>query len=89
MSAFDAFRLEVGLPTVDEMVNRPSWTRDGACIEHPAVNFYPAKGESFDEAKAVCRSCVCGGLSTGNASGSPNARRRRLNARISSSRQPR
>ena len=65
MSAYDAFRFEVGLPTVHEMLYRPSWTRDGACIEHPAVYFYPAKGESFDEAKAVCRSCVCGGLSTG------------------------
>jgi len=41
----------------DDLRYRPAWTRDAMCKEHPGMNFYPGRGESTREAKAVCRRC--------------------------------
>jgi WhiB family redox-sensing transcriptional regulator len=36
----------------------PDWRNDAACIEHAGrVNFFPARGESAHEAKAICAGC--------------------------------
>lgn len=37
---------------------RPAWHADGACHEHPDVTWFPARGESTEPAKAVCRDCL-------------------------------
>jgi hypothetical protein len=52
------------------LLQRPAWMAQGACrsgqagvqngtpaAEHPAVNFFPGRGESAAPAKAVCRRC--------------------------------
>jgi hypothetical protein len=49
------------------LLQRPAWMAEGACrsghssasegAEHPAVNFFPGRGESAAPAKAVCRRC--------------------------------
>lgn len=35
---------------------RPRWMRDGACREHPALDFYAPR--QADEARAVCARCL-------------------------------
>jgi WhiB family redox-sensing transcriptional regulator len=36
----------------------PAWQRDGLCIEHPEVEFFPEKGQSLRPAKALCSRCI-------------------------------
>lgn len=41
---------------------RPAWMADGACREHPEVQFIPLSPrteEHADEARAICRRCLC------------------------------
>jgi hypothetical protein len=37
---------------------KPDWMADGACREHPEVNFIPSRGMSSQPAKDVCSSCL-------------------------------
>jgi WhiB family redox-sensing transcriptional regulator len=37
---------------------RPAWTKDALCPEYPHVSFFPQRGESSGEAKAICRRCL-------------------------------
>jgi DNA-binding transcriptional regulator YiaG len=43
---------------LDELLGRPRWQADGACLEHPTVNIFPERGEPLDDAREVCRSCL-------------------------------
>jgi WhiB family redox-sensing transcriptional regulator len=50
-----------GLIQLDDLANllrRPAWTADAACKEHPYVEFFPRRGASTKEAKAVCAGCL-------------------------------
>jgi WhiB family redox-sensing transcriptional regulator len=38
--------------------NVPEWQRDGACVEHPDVDWFPPRGASLRPAQALCRSCL-------------------------------
>jgi WhiB family redox-sensing transcriptional regulator len=44
--------------TLEELVRRPAWMRDAACLEHPEVSFFLARGEDSQPAKRVCRDCL-------------------------------
>jgi hypothetical protein len=33
------------------------WQQDAACVHHREVDFFPARGESVRDAKAVCAGC--------------------------------
>ena len=47
--------------TLDELLalfRRPAWMDDALCQEYPEVNFFPGRGESTDEARAVCGRCL-------------------------------
>jgi WhiB family redox-sensing transcriptional regulator len=33
------------------------WQQDAACVHHREVDFFPARGESVRDAKAVCACC--------------------------------
>jgi WhiB family redox-sensing transcriptional regulator len=35
-----------------------AWMRDGACQEHPEINWFPERGENSEPAKQVCRNCL-------------------------------
>ena len=37
---------------------RPAWMADALCLEHPEVNFFPARGQSIAAAKALCGRCL-------------------------------
>lgn len=37
---------------------KPKWMRDGACLEHPELTWFPERGQPTGPAKAVCRSCL-------------------------------
>jgi len=45
------------LPSVDELLNRPRWQELAACRGMPVKVFVTGRGESVDEAKAVCGRC--------------------------------
>lgn len=34
------------------------WRRDALCREHPEVNFFPARRESAEPARAICARCL-------------------------------
>ena len=36
----------------------PAFVRDAACVEHPEIDWFPAKGATTAAAKAVCRGCL-------------------------------
>jgi WhiB family redox-sensing transcriptional regulator len=42
---------------LDELVNRPGWHRRAACRGMGTDDFFPARGEKTDAAKAVCAGC--------------------------------
>lgn len=35
-----------------------SWHADALCIEYPQVDFFPRRGESTAEARAICGRCL-------------------------------
>jgi len=37
--------------------SRPSWMRDAACRGMPTATFFPSRGESSVEARAICAEC--------------------------------
>lgn len=37
---------------------KPRWMRDGACLEHPELSWFPERGMPTAPAKAVCASCL-------------------------------
>lgn len=41
-----------------DLLQRPAWQRDAACLEHPEVNYFPERGGSLEPAKAVCAGCL-------------------------------
>ena len=43
--------------TFDEMLQRPAWMADANCRGLDPDLFFPERGESTKEAKAVCRRC--------------------------------
>ena len=42
---------------LDGLLERPDWQLDAACRGHPTEMFFPSRGESNDEAKAICQRC--------------------------------
>ena len=51
-----------GAGTPAPIPRRPAWMADGACIEHPGIEFIPADQRSEDKAaraKAICSRCLC------------------------------
>jgi WhiB family redox-sensing transcriptional regulator len=49
-------------PAVDhllELLDRPAWQRDALCREYAGkVDFFPARGQSLEPAKALCLGCL-------------------------------
>ena len=43
---------------VRELLERPAWMRDALCKEYPRAWWFPTRGESVVEAKAICRCCA-------------------------------
>lgn len=63
MALADASLRQIGDPLEvfvarDTLLERPAWMRDGLCREYPEVSFFPGKGESTAEARALCRRCL-------------------------------
>jgi len=42
---------------LDGILERPDWQLDAACRGHPTEMSFPSRGESNDEAKAICARC--------------------------------
>lgn len=36
----------------------PEWHKDAACIEHPELDWFPERGGSCKDARAVCQRCL-------------------------------
>jgi WhiB family redox-sensing transcriptional regulator len=50
----------VVLPSAESLLGRPKWMDRGACRGADQDRFYPERGHSVREAKALCRECeVC------------------------------
>jgi WhiB family redox-sensing transcriptional regulator len=47
---------EVG--SLTEPLRPPERQRDGLCLEHPEVEFFPERGQDSRPAKAVCAACL-------------------------------
>jgi WhiB family redox-sensing transcriptional regulator len=45
------------LPSLEEVLRRPSWMELAACAGQPLEVFFPAKGQTAAAAKAVCAVC--------------------------------
>src|SRR4051794_40913743 len=43
---------------VETVASPPDWMRDGACHEHPDVDFFVDVGVSIEPARTVCQSCL-------------------------------
>jgi WhiB family redox-sensing transcriptional regulator len=37
---------------------RPAWMRDGLCLEHPEITWFPTDFSDVEPAKAVCARCA-------------------------------
>lgn len=46
------------LEQVRDLLDRPPWMKDARCREHPEVDYFPARGQTLDPARAVCRGCL-------------------------------
>lgn len=46
------------LPSLRELLDRPAWHRDAACVEHPELSWFPVRGEPSGPAVAVCAACL-------------------------------
>lgn len=42
---------------LDAMHDPPAWHALAACLDHPDVDWFPHRGESTSEAKAICLTC--------------------------------
>jgi hypothetical protein len=43
--------------SLEDLLGRPSWQRDGACVGIDLAVFFPGRGQSAAPAKAVCARC--------------------------------
>ena len=41
-----------------DFIQPPEWHRDALCKDYKHVNFFPTRGESGAEAKAICGRCM-------------------------------
>jgi WhiB family transcriptional regulator, redox-sensing transcriptional regulator len=41
-----------------DLLKRPEWMAQAACKGEPAQTFFPERGESSKEAKAICSTCA-------------------------------
>ena len=51
-----------GLDVSPSRARRPAWMADGACLEHPEIQFVPANPVSEQhalEARTICGRCLC------------------------------
>jgi WhiB family redox-sensing transcriptional regulator len=55
-SSVDAF--EKLLASEDLRGSRAEWQRDALCREFPETDFFPERGESATQAKAICARCA-------------------------------
>jgi hypothetical protein len=46
------------LPSLDQLMHRPTWMADAACREHPELSWYPERGEDVRAQKAICACCL-------------------------------
>ena len=51
------WRKRNGTSVIGGLVSNEPWMRDAACINVNPDLFFPERGESVSEAKAVCRGC--------------------------------
>ena len=54
--------LMIGLDVPPSSARRPAWMADGACLEHPEVQFVPPNQNTeaiAEEARAICGHCLC------------------------------
>ena len=54
--------LMYGLGVPPSSARRPAWMADGACLEHPEVQFIPMNPvteQNADQARAICSRCLC------------------------------
>ena len=47
----------VARDTLLEMYSLPSWSREGLCRGYPQSMFFPVRGASSTDAKAICERC--------------------------------
>jgi hypothetical protein len=40
-----------------DLLAPPSWAAQGACRDHPDIDFFPGQGEDYEPAQAICQSC--------------------------------
>src|SRR5690349_5122440 len=40
------------------LLARPSWQADALCLEHPDLDWFPAKGGDLSALRRVCASCA-------------------------------
>lgn len=45
-------------PDIDSLFQRPAWHAQAACRGRGTADFFPARGESVEPARAVCRGCT-------------------------------
>ena len=78
----------------DIEARRPSWQRQGLCLDYPDVSWFPDRGEATGPAKAICARCPVRGeclnyaLSVGSSlqgvwAGTSQQERRRLGKIVS------
>lgn len=54
--------LMCGMGTPGALPQRPAWMADGACLEHPEVEFVPLNPRTEENAamaRAICAGCSC------------------------------
>jgi len=47
-----------GLVMLAAQIRQLWWMRDGLCLEHLDVEFFPGPGQSAEPAREVCRRCA-------------------------------
>lgn len=67
---YESLMSDADLPTLADLLKRPSWQAAAACRDYPAVVFFPDLGGVTTEAKAVCMTCLvrveCGDYAVAN-----------------------
>jgi WhiB family redox-sensing transcriptional regulator len=47
-----------GLDMLEQLLTRPRWQADGACVEHPEISWFSRAQASLAAATAVCAGCL-------------------------------
>lgn len=47
-----------GLPSLEELLQRPTWHADAACRGEGTGRWFPERGEPTEPAKSVCGGCL-------------------------------